>query len=63
VHTRFVDYSVCDRDSTKEFLVINTGTGTLKVNVASSDAALFSVDKDHFDIAAGDSAVKNLLPH
>ncbi len=35
----------------------------LKVNVASSDAALFSVDKDHFDIAAGDSAVKNLLPH
>ena len=56
LHTRFVDYSVCDEDSTKEFIVINTGTGTLKVNITSDDAALFSVDKSELSIAAGDSA-------
>ena len=56
LHTRFVDYSVCAKDSTKEFIVINTGTGTLKLNVSSQDAELFSLDKSKFSIAAGDSA-------
>ena len=63
LHTRFVDYSVCDQDSTKEFILINTGTGTLKVNVSSRDPELFSVDLDHFDIAAGDSAKLNVTFH
>ena len=63
LHTRFVDYSVCDKDSTKEFIVINTGTGTLKVNISSRDPELFSVEKDHFDIAAGDSAKLNVTFH
>ena len=63
LHTRFVDYSVCDKDSTKEFIVINTGTGTLKVNIASGNPELFSIDKDHFDIAAGDSAKMNVTFH
>ena len=63
LHTRFVDYSVCDKDSTKEFIVINTGTGTLKVNVSSRDPELFSLDKSHFDIAAGDSAKLNVTFH
>ncbi|MBO7068710.1 MAG: hypothetical protein J6W52_08535 [Bacteroidaceae bacterium] len=63
LHTRFVDYSVCDKDSTKEFIVINTGTGTLKVNISSRDPELFSVDKSHFDIAAGDSAKLNVTFH
>ena len=36
LHTHFVDYSVCAKDSTKEFIVINTGTSTLKVNISSS---------------------------
>ena len=63
LHTRFVDYSVCDKDSTKEFIVINTGTGTLKVNVSSNDAELFSVDQSHFEIAAGDSAKLNVTFH
>ena len=63
LHTRFVDYSVCAKDSTKEFILINTGTGTLKVNINSHNAKLFSVDKDHFDIAAGDSAKLNVTFH
>lgn len=63
LHTRFVDYSVCDKDSTKEFIVINTGTGTLKVNVSSNDPELFSLDKEQFSIAAGDSATLNVTFH
>lgn len=63
LHTRFVDYSVCAQDSTKEFIVINTGTGTLKVNISSDDSGLFSVDKDYLSIAAGDSAKVNITFH
>ena len=60
LHTRWVDYSVCDRDSTKEFIVINTGTGVLKVNIKSSIPELFSIDSDRLTIAAGDSARLNV---
>ena len=63
LHTRFVDYSVCDKDSTKEFIVINTGTGTLKVDISSSEPELFSADKDQLTIAAGDSATVNITFH
>ena len=63
LHTRFVDYSVCAKDSTKEFIVINTGTGTLKVNVSSNDPELFSLDKTQLTIAAGDSATVNITFH
>ena len=63
LHTRFVDYSVCYEDSTKEFIVINTGTGTLKVKVESRDPELFSVDQSDFSIAAGDSAKLNVTFH
>ena len=63
LHTRFVDYSVCAKDSTKEFIVINTGTGTLKVNIASNDSKLFSVDQSKLSIAAGDSAKLNVTFH
>ena len=63
LHTRFVDYSVCAKDSTKEFIVINTGTGTLKVNISPNDAKLFSVDKSSLSIAAGDSAKLNVTFH
>ena len=63
LHTRFVDYSVCDKDSTKEFIVINTGTGTLKVNISSRESELFSVDKEQLTIAAGDSATVNVTFH
>ena len=63
VHARFVDYSVCDKDSTKDFIVINTGTGTLKVNISSDDAELFSVDESQLSIAAGDSATVKVTFH
>ena len=63
LHTRFVDYSVCAKDSTKEFILINTGTGTLNVNVSSIDPELFSLDKSEFSIAAGDSAKLNVTFH
>ena len=63
LHTRFVDYSVCAKDSTKEFIVINTGTGTLNVSIHSDDAVLFSADQSELNIAAGDSAKVNVTFH
>ena len=63
LHTRFVDYSVCAEDSTKEFIIINTGTGTLKVNISSDDPELFGIDKNYLSIAAGDSAKLNVTFH
>lgn len=63
LHTRFVDYSVCAKDSTKEFIVINTGTSTLKVNISSSIPELFSIDQSKLSIAAGDSAKLNVTFH
>ena len=59
----YVDYSVCDKDSTKEYIVINTGTGTLKVNVSSANSTLFSVDQSELSIAAGDSVKVNVTFH
>ena len=63
LNTQYVDYSVCAKDSTKEYIVINTGTGTLKVNIASANPALFSVDQSELSIAAGDSATVNVTFH
>ena len=63
LHTAFVDYSVCAEDNTKEFIVINTGTGTLDVNVTSDAPDLFSVDKSSLSIAVGDSATVNVKFH
>lgn len=63
LHTQYVDFSVCAQDSTKEFIVINTGTGTLKVNISSANSALFSVDQSELSIAAGDSATVNVTFH
>ena len=63
LHTQYVDFSVCAQDSTKEFIVINTGTGTLKVNISSANPKLFSVDQSELSIAAGDSATVNVTFH
>jgi hypothetical protein len=63
LHTHFVDYSVCAKDSTKEFIVINTGTSLLKVNISSDDSGLFSVDNDKLSIAAGDSVKLKVTFH
>ena len=63
LHTHFVDYSVCDVDSTKEFIVINTGTGMLNLNIVSEDEELFSADTSELSIAGGDSAKVNVTFH
>ena len=63
LNTQYVDFSVCAQYSTKEFIVINTGTGTLKVNIASANSKLFSVDQSELSIAAGDSATVNVTFH
>ena len=63
LHTQYVDYGVCATDSTKEYIVINTGTGTLKVNISSANPKLFSVDQSELSIAAGDSATVNVTFH
>lgn len=63
LHTAFVDYSVCAADSTKKFIVINTGTGTLNVDVTSDAPDLFSADLSQLNIAAGDSATVNVTFH
>ena len=63
LNTQYVDYGVCAEDSTKEFIVINTGTGTLKVNIASANSKLFSIDQSELSIAAGDSAKVNVTFH
>ena len=63
LHTQFVDYSVCAEDSTKEFIVINSGTGTLDVNITSDAPDLFSVDMSQVSVAAGDSATVNVTFH
>ena len=40
--------------------MINTATGTLKVDIASDDAALFSVSPGHLEVAAADSLDVNV---
>ena len=55
-----IDYSLCTEDSTRTLKVINTATGTLKVDIASDDAALFSVSPTQLEVAAADSLVVNI---
>ena len=50
-----VDFSLCYEDSTRTLKVINTATGTLKLDIASDDAALFSVNPSYLEVAAADS--------
>ena len=44
-------------DSTKTFTVMNTGTGTLKVNAISSDNTRLSIKDASISVAAGDSVM------
>ena len=60
IHAHTVDLGVVTADSVKQFVVINTATGTLNLDIASSGEGAFSLSDNHFDIAAGDSAVLNV---
>ena len=50
-----LDFSLCKEDSTRTLTVINTATGTLKLDITSDDAALFSVSPNQMEVAAADS--------
>ena len=50
-----IDFSLCTEDSTRTLKVINTATGTLKVDITSDDAALFSVSPGQLEVAAADT--------
>ncbi|MBP5338289.1 MAG: hypothetical protein J6Z14_03150 [Prevotella sp.] len=50
-----IDFSLCEEDSTRTLTIINTATGTLKVDITSDDAALFSVSPGQLEVAAADS--------
>ena len=54
--TNFVPYGVTDRDSTKTFLVINTGTGPMDVTMELSNSTYFSISANQLHIEAGDTA-------
>lgn len=56
VNTPRYSFGMVKANTTKTFMVINTGTGTLEVNVASSDPSIFSVSQERLTIASGDSA-------
>ena len=51
-----IKLGMLNANMTKTFMVINTGNGTLHVNVASSDESVFSTSAKELDIAAGDTA-------
>ena len=55
-----VDFSLCFEDSTRTLKVINTATGTLKVDITSDDEALFSVSPANLEVAAADSLDLNI---
>ena len=55
-----IDFSLCSEDSTRTLKVINTATGTLKVGIASDDAALFSVNPGELEVAAADTLDVNI---
>ena len=54
------DFGLCTADSTRTLKVINTATGTLKVEMDSDDAALFSVSPAQVEVAAADSVDVNI---
>jgi uncharacterized protein YegP (UPF0339 family) len=53
-----VDLGVCAEDTTVTFCVINTGTGTLTVNLSAEST--FSLDQTSVSVAAADTAKVNL---
>lgn len=55
-----MDFSLCTEDSTRTLKVINTATGTLKVDITSDDATLFSVSPAQLEVAAADTLDVNI---
>lgn len=55
-----IDLGVCKQDTTMTFDIINTATGTLTVNLSTSEEKAFSLDLKQASIAAADTAKVNL---
>ena len=51
-----IDLSICTKDTTVTFSIINTATGTLNVDLSTSDKKAFSLDTKQVSIAAADTA-------
>ena len=60
MHVHTIDLGIVAADSVKQLVVINTATGTLNVDVASSEENVFGLDQKTVAIAAGDSAFVNV---
>ena len=54
--TSFVPYGVCTVDSTKTFLVINTGTGAMDVAMTLSNSNYFKINNNEVHVQPGDTA-------
>lgn len=52
---RSVNYGMPQANSTKTFIVMNTASNELQVNVASTNETAFTVNPSSFSISAGDS--------
>ncbi len=55
-----IDLGVCTQDTTMTFGIINTATGTLTVDLLSSDTNAYTLDNSQLSIAAADTAKVNL---
>lgn len=51
-----IDLSLCKKDTTMTFSIVNTATGTLTVDLSTSDTKAFSLDTKKVSIAAADTA-------
>ena len=55
-----IDLGLCKLDTTVTFGIINTATGTLTVDLTSSDTKAYTLDNSHVSVAAADTAKVNL---
>jgi uncharacterized protein YegP (UPF0339 family) len=55
-----IDLGVCKQDTTMNFSIINTATGTLTVDLTTSDQKAYTLDNSQVSIAAADTAKVNL---
>ena len=58
-----VDFSLCFEDSTRTLKVINTATGTLKLDITPADANLFSASPSQLEVDAADSLGVDITFH
>ena len=55
-----IDLGICTEDTTMTFSIINTATGTLTVDLLTSDTKAYTLDKSQVSLAAADTAKVNL---